>query len=190
MWIISYSLWGKKKTLSTTLTYILFNATSISLRTSGSAFSLIVKLADVCWMNKLAMPILIPVISFWIALFTSEVIRWHPLLGAVILISCWAHIGMDEVGGAMLSLDDDDAEQRVVVLDPDCCWAKTKDVWRGDTGEKAKDTAGRNNKRSRWWDLARRRKKKCTMEVGGAMKAGWRIAYCVRSDSAYQDLQR
>lgn len=30
-------------------------------------------------------------------------------------------MGMDEVGGAMLSLDDDDAEQRVVVLDPDCC---------------------------------------------------------------------
>lgn len=29
-------------------------------------------------------------------------------------------MGIEEVGGAMLSLDDDVAEQRVVVLDPDC----------------------------------------------------------------------
>ena len=48
-----------------------------------------VKLADVCWINKLQSPILICDKSDPIAFCTSVVIKWHPREGAVMDRSCW-----------------------------------------------------------------------------------------------------
>lgn len=73
------------------------SATSISRRTSGSAFSLIVKDAEVCWINRLHMPILICFRSVAMARWMSDVIKWHPRDGAVILISCWNQRGMEDI---------------------------------------------------------------------------------------------
>lgn len=98
----------------------------MSRRTSGSAFSLTVKLADVCWMNKLHIPILIWLISLEIALLMSDVIKWQPRDGAVMVSSCWNHF--------MLMLADELLLLLLLLLDckdvQDASWARdvTKQV--------------------------------------------------------------
>ena len=71
---------------------IKLRATSMSRRTSGSAFSLIVRDAEVCWRNRLHIPMLICFRSDEMAFWMSDVIKWHPRHGAVMLIWCWNHL--------------------------------------------------------------------------------------------------
>lgn len=68
----------------------LFIIISMSTLTSGSQFSFRHKLAEVCLMWTLAVPILIFCISgtWW---RTSSVMRWHPRFLAEIAISLWYH---------------------------------------------------------------------------------------------------
>ena len=62
--------------------------------TSESAFSFIVRLADVCCMNILTIPILIDANSSFTALIISDVIRWQPREGAVMDIVFWYQRGV------------------------------------------------------------------------------------------------
>jgi len=77
----------------------LLSAVSRSVRTSGSAFSLMVSDADVCWMNRLHMPMEICGSSELTAFKMSLVIKWHPREGAVTVICFW-----NQSDGAMLLL--------------------------------------------------------------------------------------
>ena len=113
MWFVWQHLWYSESITTTIIAVCLIRntvvlhlathspiklrATSISRRTSGSAFSLIVKDAEVCWRNRLHMPILICFRSVDIARLISEVIKWHPRDGAVILISCWNQRGVEDI---------------------------------------------------------------------------------------------
>ena len=86
----------------------------MSRRTSGSAFSLIVKLADVCWIKRLHMPIEILAISEPAASWISEVMRWQPREGALTEIERWNQsiCGMlsDAEGVVLLSENEDEED--------------------------------------------------------------------------------
>lgn len=89
-------------------------------RTSGSAFSLIVRLAEVCWINKLHMPILSWERSFEMAFCTSLVTKWQPREGAVMVISCWNQRGI--LGGMLADsvavVEEEEEELLLLVLLP------------------------------------------------------------------------
>jgi hypothetical protein len=137
---------------------ILFNAASMSCRTSGSAFSFIVKLADVCCTNILHIPILICVISFDIVFWIWDVIKWQPLDGAVIEISCWNHLGVDIILLLSVAADADDSDVDDVddvdddddghVDDDDVDWAKEKGT-AGTTKQVTTATFGSKSPRNK-----------------------------------------
>ena len=67
---------------------IRLSATSMSVRTEGSAFSFNDRDADVCWIKTFMVPTL-NLESSGTAATTSRVMRWYPRPGALTVMVFW-----------------------------------------------------------------------------------------------------
>jgi hypothetical protein len=99
-----------------------------------------VKLADVCWINKLQSPILICDKSDPIAFCTSVVIKWHPREGAVMDSSCWKNFMLIPV----VSEDVVDWD-KVLVVGQEVVWTTTEGRKQATAG-KSKEMRETRNK--------------------------------------------